>query len=277
MDSKRRIIQVLSTFLYNANIKNFFEGKIHQGISKSICVPGLNCYSCPGAVSGCPLGTLQNSIANPVLKIPFYIIGLLMLFGLLLGRVICGFLCPFGFIQELMYKIPSRKLKKSKITYYLSYLKYVILGIFVVAIPLYFILTSGESVPAFCKYICPAGTLEAGIPLVTKNGYLQEIIGNIFYWKIAVLVLTLVSVIFIFRAFCRFICPLGAIYSLFSKISLFGITVNYEKCTHCNKCVNSCLMDVKKVGDHECIHCGECKGVCSEGAICYKLKVGERK
>lgn len=277
MDKKRRIIQILTTFLYNPNIKNFFDGKIHQGTSKSVCVPGLNCYSCPGAVSGCPLGTLQNSIANPLLKFPFYIIGLLLLFGLFMGRVICGFLCPFGFIQELLYKVPCKKLKKNKITYCLSYLKYVILAIFVVIIPLYFILVNGEVIPAFCKYICPAGTLEAGIPLVVQNSYLQGIIGNIFYWKVAILVLTLLSVIFVFRAFCRFICPLGAIYSLFNRISFFGIAVDNGKCIHCNKCVDSCLMDVKKVGDHECINCGECRKVCDKDAICYKLKVGEKK
>ena len=103
---KRKVIQIISTFLYNPNIFNFFEGKIYKGNAKSVCVPGLNCYSCPGAIGSCPLGSLQNSIANPLLKFPFYILGLLLLFGILLGRTICGFLCPFGLIQELLYKIP---------------------------------------------------------------------------------------------------------------------------------------------------------------------------
>ena len=274
---KRKVIQVLSTFLYNPNIQNFFSGKIHQGKSKSVCVPGLNCYSCPGAISGCPLGTLQNSIANPLLKFPFYIVGLLLLFGLLLGRIICGFLCPFGLIQELLHKIPIKKIKKSKITYYLSYLKYFILAVFVVLIPLYFIVARGEIVPAFCKYICPAGTLEAGIPLVSANSELRSITGNLFLLKVSILVITLIVVTTIYRAFCRFICPLGAIYSLFSKISVFGVTVDMGKCTHCNKCVNTCKMDVKKVGDHECIQCGECKKVCDSNAICFGSKIGGKK
>ena len=274
---KRKIIQVISTFLYNPNITNFFNGKIHQGESKSVCVPGLNCYSCPGAISGCPLGSLQNSIANPLLKFPFYVVGLLLLFGLLLGRIVCGFLCPFGLIQELLYKIPVKKLKKNKITYYLSYLKYFILIIFVILIPLYFIIVHSEVVPAFCKYICPAGTLEAGVPLILANNELREVTGNLFLLKMMILVITIISVTAIYRAFCRFLCPLGAIYSLFNKISIFGVNVDMGKCTHCNKCVSTCKMDVKKVGDHECIQCGECKKVCDVGAISFKMKVGDKK
>jgi len=274
---KRKIIQIISTFLYNPKISNFFSGKVYQGNSKSVCVPGLNCYSCPGAISGCPLGSLQNSIANPLLKFPFYILGLLLLFGLLLGRVICGFLCPFGLIQELLYKIPIKKIKKSKVTYYISYLKYFILAIFVVLIPLYYIIVHSEVVPAFCKFICPAGTMEAGIPLILTNNELRTITGNLFLLKISILVITIVSVTLIYRAFCRFICPLGAIYSLFNKISIFGISVDMIKCTHCNKCVSNCKMDVKKVGDHECIACGECKKVCDSGAICFNMKVGGKK
>ena len=183
--AKRRVIQLISTFLYNPNISNFFNGKIHQGNSKSVCVPGLNCYSCPGALGSCPLGSLQNSIANPLFKFPFYILGLLLLFGLLLGRVICGFLCPFGLIQELLYKIPVKKMKKNKFTYYLSYLKYFILVIFVVLIPIYYIIAYSEAVPAFCKYICPAGTLEAGFPLVLANNELREVTGNLFLLKVS--------------------------------------------------------------------------------------------
>jgi len=274
---RRKIIQLISTFLHNPNILNFSTGEIYQGKSKSICVPGLNCYSCPGAVGSCPLGSLQNSIANPLLKFPFYIVGLLLLLGLLLGRLICGFLCPFGLLQELLYKIPIKKVKKSKVTYYLSYLKYFILAIFVIIIPLYFIIVSSQSMPAFCKFICPAGTLEAGIPLVFTNYELKSVIGNLFLLKIIILIVTISSVIIIYRAFCRFICPLGAIYSLFNKISVFGISVDMGKCTGCNKCVSFCKMDVKNVGDHECIACGECKNICDSDAICFKMKVGDKK
>lgn len=261
---RRRYIQVISALLYNANFKGFMEGKIYQGDIKGACVPGLNCYSCPGALGSCPLGALQNSITAANKKIPFYIVGTLLLFGVLLGRVICGFLCPFGLIQELLYKIPSPKLKKNRITKVLSKMKYVILIVFVIVIS--FI----NKYPAFCKLVCPAGTLEGGIPLVLKNDSIAAMTGILFNWKVTILIIIIVGSIFIYRDFCRFICPLGAIYAFFNKISIFGVCVDESKCIHCDKCIRECKMDISCVGDKECIQCGECKKVCPTGAIISK-------
>ena len=108
----RRLIQLYTALLYNAYLKGFAEGQIYDGPLKSVCVPGLNCYSCPGAIGACPLGSLQNAVSASADRPGFYVIGILMLFGLFLGRVICGFLCPFGLIQELLHKIPSKKMRK---------------------------------------------------------------------------------------------------------------------------------------------------------------------
>ena len=267
----RRLIQVYTALLYNAYIKGFAEGEIYTGVLKNACVPGLNCYSCPGAISACPLGSLQNAISASADRPAFYVIGIILLFGMFLGRVICGFLCPFGLIQELLHKIPVKKLKKNKITQKLTWIKYVILGIFVVVIPLFFGLRK-QPLPAFCKYICPAGTLEGALMLMIHpdNADLRSLTGGIFYWKLAVLIAMVISCVFIFRAFCRFICPLGAIYSLFSKIALLGVRVDMNKCNNCGACVKTCQMDIKRVGDRECIQCGECIDVCPEKAITFK-------
>ena len=267
----RRLIQVYTALLYNAYIKGFAEGKIYTGVLKNACVPGLNCYSCPGAISACPLGSLQNAISASADRPAFYVIGIILLFGMFLGRVICGFLCPFGLIQELLHKIPVKKLKKNKITQKLTWIKYVILGIFVVVIPLFFGLRK-QPLPAFCKYICPAGTLEGALMLMIHpdNADLRSLTGGIFYWKLAVLIAMVISCVFIFRAFCRFICPLGAIYSLFSKIALLGVRVDMNRCNNCGACVKTCQMDIKRVGDRECIQCGECIDVCPEKAITFK-------
>ena len=159
-DHRRRYIQLLAAVLMNAHITGFYEGKIYQGKLKAVCTPGLNCYSCPGAYLSCPLGSFQSALVANRNKVPYYVLGTLLLFGALFGRFICGFLCPFGLIQELLYKLPVPKIKKSKVTAVLSWLKYVILVVFVIGIPLLY------AVPGFCKYICPAGTLEGGIPLV---------------------------------------------------------------------------------------------------------------
>ena len=267
----RRLIQVYSALLYNAYIKGFAEGEIYTGVLKNACVPGLNCYSCPGAISACPLGSLQNAISASADRPAFYVVGIILLFGMFLGRVICGFLCPFGLIQELLHKIPVNKLKKNKITQKLTCIKYVILSIFVVMIPLFFGLRK-QPLPAFCKYICPAGTLEGALMLMIHpdNADLRSLTGGIFYWKLAVLIAMVISCVFIFRAFCRFICPLGAIYSLFSKIALLGVRVDMNKCNNCGACVKTCQMDIKRVGDRECIQCGECIDVCPEKAITFK-------
>ena len=263
---RRKYIQLISALVYNANIKGFSDGVIYFGNLKGVCVPGLNCYSCPGAVASCPLGSLQNAVASSGRTIPFYIIGTLLLFGVLFGRFICGFLCPFGLIQELLYKIPSPKLKKSKVTRKLSCLKYIILAVFVVILPLMF------AYPWFCKYICPAGTLEAGIPLMMYDETIASLRGALFNWKAAVLAAVVIGAVIVYRGFCRFICPLGAIYSFFNRISIVGVTVDEAKCTKCGRCVRMCKMDIKNVGDRECISCGECMDVCPEDAVYWKLR-----
>lgn len=266
MKQKRKLVQLICAVLYNCHITGFAKGTIYQGNLKSVCVPGLNCYSCPGAVFSCPLGSLQTALLSSKYRFPYYMLGMLLLFGIFLGRIICGFLCPFGLLQELLYKIPSKKLKKNIWTKRLSLLKYMILVVFVIAIPLVFL------IPGFCKYICPAGTLEGGIPLLLKNEPLRQMAGLLFGWKSILLVILLLSAVFVFRSFCRFLCPLGAFYGLFHKFSLFGMRVEAEKCNGCNACIHHCKMDVKKVGDAECIQCGECIESCSRCAIHLGLK-----
>ncbi len=273
--TKRRLIQLYAALLTNANIKGFVSGNIYTGGTKYFCVPGLNCYSCPGAVGACPLGALQNALAQSGTATPYYVLGILVLFGLLLGRTICGFLCPVGLGQELLYKIKTPKLKKSRYTRILSYLKYVVLAVFVIAIPLTYGLmdpTVGGPVPAFCKYICPAGTFGGAIGLLINpnNADLFGMLGPLFTWKFCVLCVICVACVFIFRAFCRFLCPLGALYGFFNKIALLGVKLDKNKCTDCGLCVSHCKMDVKRVGDHECINCGECMDVCPAKAISWK-------
>ena len=264
-EQKRRIIQVVSAILYNLNFKGFKEKNIYQGNIKNICIPGLNCYSCPAAVASCPLGSLQSSLANSKYNgIPFLVIGFLILFGILLGRIICGFLCPFGLFQEILYKIKTKKIKKNNFTRKLSNIKYLILILFVL------IFSIVLKAPSFCKYICPQGTLEAGIPLILLREDLKILLGNIFSIKIIVLLIVLTGSIFIYRFFCSFICPLGAIYSFFNKISLFGVVVDEKTCIDCNRCIKTCKMNIKKVGDRECIACGQCIKNCPTKAIKIK-------
>lgn len=261
---KRNLIQLISALIYNANLPGFIKGRIYTEHPKGLCVPGLNCYSCPGAIGSCPLGTLQNNLQSVPDAAVFYVIGILLLLGLLFGRLICGFLCPFGWLQELLHKIPSPKAKKNRLTKKLSYLKYMILVLFVASMP------AIVNAPAFCQYICPAGTLFGGIPLVFANETLQSVIGVLFQWKVLLAIVILLLAIFVYRGFCRFICPLGAIYSLFNRISVLGVRVEQGMCSGCGRCNAVCPTDSKRPGDRECVGCGKCIAACRENAVVWK-------
>lgn len=267
--SKRRLIQLYAALLFNANIKGFKTGRIYKGPLKNICTPGLNCYSCPGASGACPLGALQNALSSSNNTVPFYMLGIILLYGLLFARWICGFLCPFGLIQDLLHKIKTPKVRKNRVTRVLSYLKYVILAFFVIAVPLIYV---GFPMPGFCKYICPAGTLEGAIGLLSNpaNENQMGMLGPLFTWKFLLMVIFLVGAVFIYRFFCRFFCPLGALYGLFNKIALIGVKLDRDSCTDCGLCVGKCKMDIRHVGDKECINCGECISACPAGAIQWK-------
>ena len=242
----RLLVQVLFTALTNGYVLGFSQGKIYRGDSKKICVPGLNCYSCPGAIGSCPIGSLM-------------------------GRFVCGWLCPFGLVQDLLHKIPFvKKIKKVPFDRGLRYLKYVILVVFVIAMPLLLTGDSGYGKPWFCKLICPSGTLLGGIPLVSKNPGLQRTIGFLFGWKVSILLLIVILSTLIYRPFCKYLCPLGAIYGIFNRFSLYHYEVDSAKCTHCGACARKCQMGVKVYetpNSSECIRCGKCMEACPKGAI----------
>ena len=278
----RRLIQLYCALLYNAHLRGFVDGEIYQGGAKYACVPGLNCYSCPGAVGSCPLGALQNALAASGRGAAWYVLGILLLFGAVLGRTICGWLCPMGLLQELLHRIPSFKIRKSRATRLLSYLKYAVLAVLVIAVPLRYGWKQHLPLPAFCKYICPAGTLEGAVGLLSHpaNTGLYRMLGLLFTSKFVVMIAVGLACIFCCRCFCRFLCPLGAIYGLFNRFCLVGVKVDTDKCSGCGDCVRACDMDVKRVGDRECIHCAKCMDVCSRKAISLKagnvsLKVPE--
>ena len=268
----RRLAQLYSALLYNAHLRGFIDGEIYQGAAKYACVPGFNCYSCPGAVGACPLGSIQNALASTGHRAGWYVLGIILLFGLILGRTICGWFCPLGLIQELLHKIPTPKLKKSRITRALSYLKYVILAVFVIAIPLWYGLAHDMPLPGFCKYICPAGTFEGAMGLLSNpnNTNMFSMLGILFTRKFVIMLIIGLACIFCYRSFCRFICPLGAIYGLFNRFNVIGVKVDSNRCNHCGNCVRNCGMDVRHVGDHECINCAKCMEVCNQKAISLK-------
>ena len=261
----------------NGYVKGFARGKLFTGRTKGVCVPGHNCYSCPGALGACPLGSLQASLTDKQFKISFYVVGFLIAVGALFGRFVCGWLCPFGLVQDLVYKIPLikrlkklRRLKKLPGDKFLRLLRYVVLALFVILLPMFAVGEYGQGSPWFCKYICPAGTLGAGIPLTVLNESLRELVSFLFAWKVVILAALLLLSLIIYRPFCRYLCPLGAIYGIFNPISLTRYRIDAEKCTKCGKCQGACKLDIpvyEKPNCPDCIRCGDCKKACPFGAI----------
>ena len=283
MDKKRPdISQILSRFrgwlqagaalLANLHLPNFLKGGIYQGNTKAVCVPGLNCYSCPAASGACPIGAFQSVAGSSKFSFSYYITGFLILLGVLLGRFICGFLCPFGWFQELLHKIPGKKLSARKLKP-LTFIKYGVLVIMVILLPALVANDVGMGEPFFCKYLCPQGVLEGALPLAVADEGIRAALGVLFSWKLAVLLSVIVLSVLFYRPFCKWLCPLGAFYALLNKVSLIGMKVDGQKCVSCGKCAKACKMDVDvtKTPDHtECIRCGMCVKACPVEAVSFR-------
>ena len=227
----------------------------------SVCGPVFHCYSCPLATFACPIGVMANFSALHV--VPFLAIGTLALVGALVGSMVCGWVCPFGLLQDALGKIPTPKMKLPS---WAGYGRYVVLGIFVLAIPFLF----GENHPLHICRICPAGALEGAAPFMAG----QALSGGHVVWpsllKIAITGLIVIAMFFSVRPWCRLFCPLGAIYGLFNRASVAAMQFHPERCSGCGRCDTPCRYGVlpSRVGkDTACIRCLEC-------TACGALKLG---
>lgn len=276
---KRGNIQALVAFFTNPHVGNFMSGSLYTGKLKTVCVPGLNCYSCPAATGACPIGAFQAVVGSSKFNFSYYITGILILIGTLFGRLICGFLCPFGWFQDLLHKIPTKKFSTKKLKF-LTYIKFIMLFVVVGLLPVLITNKIGMGSPFFCKYVCPQGILEGGIPLSIANEGIRGVIGKLFALKSVILASVIILSILVYRPFCKWICPLGAFYALFNKISMYGYNFDESKCVNCGKCRRTCKMDVditKTTTSLECIRCGECVSVCPTKALSKKFDITDKK
>ncbi len=267
----RTWFQVAWFVMTNGYIRGFTKGKIFSGNTKVLCFPGLNCYSCPGALAACPMGALQAVMGDASYRISLYVFGFLAALGVLFGRLVCGWMCPFGLFQDLLYKIPlTKKIKNLPGHKYLKYLRYVILIVFPILLVSIVTDLTGTSAPWFCEWICPSGMLFGGIPLVSVNEGLREAAGGRFIWKLIVLIVITLMSVKVYRPFCKYLCPLGAIYGLFNPISTYRLVIDKDKCVSCGMCRKACGMDINTYetpNSMDCIRCGSCITACPKGAI----------
>lgn len=267
----RRAVQALWGIAQNGHLSGFVTGKIYEGPLKRFCVPGMNCYSCPGALGACPIGSMQALLGARRPKFAFYVAGFLTALGVIAGRFVCGWLCLFGLIQELLYQLPVKKLTvPPKADKPLRYLKYVFLFVFVLLFPVILRDEYNVSFPYFCKWVCPVGMLEGGIPLLILNKAMRPAAHFLYAWKFAILLLVLAASAVIHRPFCKYVCPLGAFYALFQRFSFLRMEVDADACVRCGACAKACGMRVDPLrapNSAECVRCGECVAACPKGAL----------
>lgn len=269
---KRRWLQAASAIAANAYLPGFLRGVIYRGRTKALCVPFLNCYSCPGALGACPVGAFQALAAGAAQRVSLYVLGFVTAVGAASGRLVCGWLCPFGAIQDLL----GRRAARRSLPAYVSGLRYLVL-LLTAALPFIIVSPLGRE-PYFCKYICPAGTLEAGIPLAVANPSIRAALGALFTWKAALLALFIAASFLIYRPFCRTTCPLGAFYGLFNPIAVSRLEVRHDDCTSCGRCSAVCPLGIDVVrtpNSPDCIRCLDCTRACPTGALRLR-RVGQR-
>jgi polyferredoxin len=217
-----------------------------------VCAPVFHCYACPLATFACPIGVVANFAALHIF--PFVALGILVLLGAIFGGFICGWACPFGLLQDLAAKVSTPRIKLPDQVTYLRY--FVLIGL-VVLIPFYY----GEGHPLFFCSVCPAGALEAAVPnIITQAGGGEQI-----NWpnpiRLIILVLFLIAIFFIYRPWCRLLCPLGAVFGLFNRIAVFFLKFNPQTCTECGVCRDKCNLGIlpdRQANDSSCIRCLEC-------------------
>lgn len=254
----RVFIQWLSLTGSNIYLGFFRTKQVYQGPLKSACVPFLNCHSCPSALFSCPIGTLQHYMT--LHRIPGILLSYLLVIGITVGSMGCGWLCPFGLLQDLMYKIRSFKIRIPK---HLTIFRYIVLLFLVILIPL----ITRET---WFSKLCPMGTLQAAIPwagwnpvIPIYNEHVVSISAIGFLFTIKILILTFFVMLFIIsrRPFCRVVCPLGAIFGFFNKYSIIRLAVNKEQCKDCNSCEKDCPVDInvsKETNSTTCVRCFKC-------------------
>lgn len=253
----QRISQTVGVLLSHGYFAVFFSGHIYRGTLKGLCLPFISCYACPMAVFSCPIGSLQHFMT--IRTIPLLLLGILGLVGATAGRMACGWLCPFGLLQDMLQKIPTRKIQIPRALYNLKYLS---LALLVIIIPF---LTGA---PWFSK-LCPFGTLSAGIPwvLIGARGapsehavIAPEEVGSLFALKLLVLAVFLGLFVVTRRPFCLTTCPLGAFFSLFNRFSVVRLRVR-ESCRSCGACQKKCPVGLQVSVDansRECVRCLRC-------------------
>lgn len=220
----------------------------------------FHCYACPLRSFACPIGLMASFFA--LHAFPWLVVGVVLVVAAFFGTLICGWACPFGFLQDLVAKIPTKKIRLPDWT---GYGRFVVLVALVIVAP-YFL--GKVHNPIFICKLCPAGALEAGVPaMVSGTIETGELDWSMNWIKTTSLALFVGAMLFIYRPWCRLLCPLGAIFSLFNRVSLFHLRFDRDNCTACNLCRSRCEMGVEVEKNVNTLNCNRCMECTTCGAI----------
>ena len=175
------------------------------------------------------------------------------------NKLICGWACPFGALQELVYSIPvSRSLKRWKLPFWLS--NTVRATLFIVMLLLLFGIVGGRK--GFMVY-------HALNPFNLFDFDFDE-------WLVLFTIVTSLALsLFIYRPFCYLICPFGLLSWLVEPLSLFRVRIDPAGCTTCGACIRACPSDAAKgkvkgkLLSADCTSCARCLNVCADDCIRY--------
>jgi polyferredoxin len=290
----RRIIQFLSFIFFCAMVFNL--------VSQPLLLPILWTWGFQSNIVGDAFTALQLMFYDVVF--PWLALASFLITGILVGKSLCGWVCPFGFIQDLIDFAKRKKIEISPRTHEsMVYVKYAILGIVLFisvtfsAAKVFGVHRSYESalgifVKAPFTTLSPAETLFATLPngiLNFKNAIAENPVFDVlsgivslpplFWVQLFILVGVLVFAAYVPRSWCKYFCPHGAIMAILNRFSFLGLKRDLTKCAkaECRRCVEVCPMRVRildlpweKFSDPECIYCLKCVDACPNKAI--KLK-----
>ncbi|MBD3331688.1 4Fe-4S binding protein [candidate division GN15 bacterium] len=195
----------------------------------------------------CALGPLNLSIMLALLGL-----------ALLSKKSFCGWACPIGLLGELGGKLGGRLWRKrpkveKRTNGYLKLLRYVIL-----VVVLYFTYHTGELI---LRGFDPFYLIFSGF------GH-----GSLGWISIAVLGGIVVAALVVPMAFCRYLCPLGAVFDPFSRLGLLKVSRDDSSCTACGMCTQACpheigVDEIEVVRHRDCTNCLECVDVCPEDDV----------
>lgn len=266
-----------------------------------LLLPVLQSLGSPAKTVGDAFAVTQYMLYETVF--PWLPLASFLIAAVLLGRMLCGWVCPFGFIQEILGYVKRKHKEISPRTHKdMINLKYIILGIVLfisITVSATAVMGIGQSykdalgvfAQAPFNALSPHDTLFAILPTMTFNAFTAEapfadILGAIatlpplFWARLIILGLVIAFAVYTPRSFCKYLCPVGAIMALLNHFSFLGLKRDVVHCTKegCRSCVEACPMKVpildlpwKKFTHPECIYCLECVDACSAKAIRPKI------